>query len=104
MEGCGGKGLRASQCDEQLLVQHTAWGEPVLRLQGCKALEKDGGARAGRHRIEERAEGSSARERLEAEEGRRVIGSLTVVELALGLHKRRRVHAKDAKGTAGSGL
>jgi hypothetical protein len=40
-----------------------------------------------------------ARDRLDAEERLRVIMSLRVVELALVLQKRRRLHEKDAKGT-----
>ena len=68
----------------------------------CKDLEKDGMKIAGRNRIEERADLIVARDRLNAEECLRVILSLTVVELALVLHKGRRLHEKDAKGTSGS--
>ena len=64
-----------------------------------KDLEKDRGARAGRHRIEALADVIVARDRLDAEEGLRVIVSLTLVELALVLQKGRRLHEKDAKGT-----
>jgi hypothetical protein len=71
----------------------------VLLLQGSQDLEKDRGERAWRNRLEERADLMVARDRLDAAEGLRVIVSLRVVELALGLQTRRRLHAKDAKGT-----
>jgi hypothetical protein len=76
----------------------------VLRLQVGKDLEKDGVEIAGRNRGEERADLIVARDRLDAEEGLRVIVSLTLVELALVLQKRRRLPEKDAQGTSGSGL
>jgi hypothetical protein len=71
----------------------------VLLLQVGKDLEKDGMEIAWRNRIEERADVIVARDRLDAEERLRVLLSLTVVELALVLQKRRRLHEKDAKGT-----
>ena len=43
-----------------------------------------------------------ARDRLDTEEGLSVIVSLPLVELALVLQKRRRLHEKEAKGTSGS--
>ena len=70
----------------------------------CKDLEQDGIAIAWRNRIEERADVIVARDRLDAEERLRVSMSLTVVELALVLQKRRRLHEKNAKGTSGSVL
>jgi hypothetical protein len=76
----------------------------VLLLKVCKDLEKDGVEIAWRNRIEERADLIVARDWLDAEERLRVIMSLTVVELALVLQKRRRLHEKDAKGTSGSVL
>ena len=76
----------------------------MLLLQVCQDLEKDGGEIAWRNRIEERADLIVARDRLDAEEGLSVIVSLTLVALALGLQKRRRWQAKDAKGTSGSVL
>jgi hypothetical protein len=71
----------------------------VLLRKGFKDLEKDGGESTGRNRIEELADVIVARDRLDAEEGLSVIVSLTLVELALVLQKRRRLHEKDAKGT-----
>jgi len=71
----------------------------VLLLQVCKDLEKDGMEIAWRNRIEERADLIVARDRLDAEEGLSVIVALPLVELALVLQKRRRLHEKDAKGT-----
>jgi hypothetical protein len=71
----------------------------VLRLKVCKDLEKDRLEIAWRNRIEERADVIVARDRLDAEEGLSVIVSLTLVEQALVLQKRRRWHEKDAKGT-----
>jgi hypothetical protein len=76
----------------------------VLLLKVCKDLEKDGVEIAWRNRIEERADVIVARDRLDAEECLRVIMALTMVELALVLQKRRRLHEKDAKGTSGSVL
>ena len=71
----------------------------MLLLQVGKDLEKDRGEIAGRNRIEERADLIVARDRLDAEEGLRVIVSLTLVELALVLQKGRRLYEKDANGT-----
>ena len=71
----------------------------MLLLQVCQDLEKDGGEIAWRNRIEELAYLIVARDRLDAEEGLSVIVSLTLVELALVLQKRRGLHEKDAKGT-----
>jgi len=65
------------------MVQNAQWVSPVLRLKVCTDLEKDGVAIAWRNRIEERADVMVARDRLDAEEGLRVIVSLTLVELAL---------------------
>jgi hypothetical protein len=76
----------------------------VLLLKVFKDLEKDGGEMAWRNRIEERADVIVARDRLDAKEGPSVIVSLTVVELALVLQKRRRLREKDAEGTYGSVL
>ena len=102
MEGLGGKVLRAIKGDEQLMVQHAEWVEQGLRLKVGKDLKKDGVKIAWRHRIEERADVMVARAWLDAEEGLSIIVSLTLVELALGRQKRRRLHEKDAKGTSGS--
>ncbi len=99
MECFGGKVLRAIQCDEQLLVQNAEWVSSVLLLQVGKDLEKDGVEMAWRNRIEELSDLIVARDRLDAKEGLSVIVSLTVVELALVLQKRRRLREKDAKGT-----
>ena len=71
----------------------------MLLLQVGKDLEKDRGEIAWCNRIEERADLIVARDRLDAKEGLGVIVSLTLVELALVLQKRRRLHEKDAKGT-----
>ena len=76
----------------------------MLLRKVCKDLEKDGGALAWRHRIEERADVIVARDRLDAEEGLSVIVSLPLVELALVLQKRRRLREKEAEGTYGSVL
>ena len=73
----------------------------MLLLQVGKDLEKDGGELAWRNRIEERADLMVARDRLDSEERLRVIMSLTVVELALVLQKRRRLREKDAEGAQG---
>jgi len=81
------------------MVQNAPWVQQVLLLQVGKDLEKDGVEIAWRNRIEERADLIVARDRLDAEEGLRVIVSLPLVELALVLQKRRRLHEKDAKGT-----
>ena len=70
----------------------------MLLLKVCKDLKKDGLELAWRDRIEERADLIIARDRLDAEESLRVIVSLTLVELALVLQKRRRLHEKDTKG------
>src|SRR6266446_8880289 len=86
------------------MVQNTEWVSQVLLLKVCKDLEKDGVEIAWRNRIEERADVIVAGDRLDAEECLRVIMSLTVVELALVLQKRRRLHEKDAQGTSGSVL
>jgi len=71
----------------------------VLLLQVGKDLEKDGLEIAWRNRIEERADLIVARDRRDAEEGLSVIVALPLVELALVLQKRWRLHEKDAKGT-----
>ena len=76
----------------------------MLLLKVCKDLEKDGMKRAGRNRIEERADLIVARDRLDAEERLRVIMALTVAELALVLQKRRRLHKNNAQGPSGSVL
>ena len=76
----------------------------MVLLKVGKDLEKDGVEIAWRNRIEERADVIVARDRLDAEECLRVIMALTMVELALVLQKRRRLHEKDAKGTSGSVL
>jgi hypothetical protein len=76
----------------------------VLLLKVCKDLEKDGGELAWRNRIEERSDLIVARDRLDAEEGLSVIVSLTLVELALVLQKRRRLREKEAEGAQGSVL
>src|SRR5262249_25018563 len=73
-------------------------------LKVFKDLEKDGSEMAWGNRIEERADLIVARDRLDAKEGLRVIVSLTLVELALVLQKRRRLCEKDAEGTYSSGL
>ena len=73
----------------------------MLLLQVGKDLEKDGVEIAWRNRIEERADVIVARDRLDTEEGLSVIVSLPLVELALVRQKRRRWHAKDAKGPSG---
>jgi hypothetical protein len=86
------------------MVQNAEWVSQVLLLKVCKDLEKDGMKRAGRHRIEERADVMVARDRLDAKEGLSVIVSLTLVDLALVRQKRRRLHEKDAKGPSGSVL
>jgi hypothetical protein len=86
------------------MVQHAEWGEQVLLLKVFKDLEKDGGEIAWRNRIEAGADLLVARERLDAKEGLSVIVSLTLVELAVVLQKRRRLHAKAAKGTSDSVL
>ena len=59
---------------------------------------------AWRKRIEELTDLIVARDRLDTEEGLSVIVSLTVVELALVLQKRRGLREKDAEGTSGSVL
>ena len=82
-----------------MIIQNAEWVSQVLLLQVGKDLEKDGMEIGWRNRIEERADLIVARDRLDAEERLRVIMSLTVVELALVLQKRRRLHEKDAKGT-----
>ena len=99
MEGLGGKVRRAIKGDEQLIIQNAEGVSQVLLLQVGKDLEKDGVEIAWRNWIEERADLIVARDRLDAEEGLRVIVSLPLVELALVLQKRRRLHEKDAKGT-----
>ena len=104
MEGLGGKVLRAIKGDEPLMVQNAEWVSQVLRLKVGKDLKKDGVKIAWRNRIEERADLIVARVWLDAEEGLSIIVSLTLVELALVLQKRRRLHEKDAKGTSGSVL
>jgi hypothetical protein len=71
----------------------------VLLLKVLKDLEIEGVKIAWRNRIEELADLIVTGDRLDAEEGLSVIESLTVVELALILQKRRRLHEKDAKGT-----
>jgi len=76
----------------------------MLRLQVGKDLEKDRGEIAWCTRLEERADLMVARDRLDTEEGLRVIVSLPLVELALVRQKRRRLHEKDTKGTSGSVL
>jgi len=87
-----------------LIIQNAEGVSQVLLLQVGQDLEKDGMEIAWRNRIEERADLIVARDRLDAEERLRVILSLTVVELALVLQKRRRLHEKDAQGTSGSVL
>lgn len=101
MEGFGGKGLRAIQGHAQLMVQHAEGLSQGLRLKVGQDLDTDGVDLAWRNRIEERADVIVARDRRDAAERLRVLMSLTVVELALGLQKRRRWHAKEAKGTSG---
>jgi hypothetical protein len=81
------------------MVQNAQWLSPVLLLKAGKDLEKDRCEIAWRNRIEELADLIVARDRLDAEEGLSVIVSLTLVELALVLQKRRGLHEKDAKGT-----
>jgi hypothetical protein len=81
------------------MVQNAKWLSPALLLKVCKDLEKDRGEIAWCNRVEELANLIVARDRLDAKEGLRVIVSLTLVELALVLQKRRRLHEKDAKGT-----
>jgi len=76
----------------------------VVLLKVGKDLAKDGYKIAWCNGIEERADVMVARDRLDAEEGLSVIASLTLVELALVLQKRRRLREKDAKGTSGSVL
>jgi len=104
MEGLGGKVLRAIKGDEPLMVQNAEWVSQVLRLKVGKDLKKDGVKIAWRNRIEERADLIVARVWLDAEEGLSIIVSLTLVELALVLQKRRRLHEKDAKGPSDSVL
>ena len=104
MECLGGKVLRALQRDEQLLGQNAKGLSPALLLQVGKDLEKDRGEIAWGNRGEERADVIVARARLDAKEGLRVLVSLTLVEQALVLHKRRRLQEKDAQGTYGSVL
>ena len=59
----------------------------TMLLQVGIDLDIDRGDIAGRNRIEEFADLIVARDRLDAEEGLRVIVSLTLVELALVLKK-----------------
>jgi hypothetical protein len=79
MEGCGGKGLGAIKCDEQLMVQNAAWIEQVLLCKVGKDLEKDGVEIAWRNGIKERAEVIVTRDWRDAEEGLRVVVSLPLV-------------------------
>jgi hypothetical protein len=71
----------------------------VLLLKVGKNLKKNRVEMAWRKRIEELTDLIVARDRLDAEEGLSVIVSLTVVELALVLQKRRGLREKDAEGT-----
>ena len=86
------------------MVQNAQWGPPVLLLKVFKDCEKDRVTIAWRNRSEAGADLLVTRERLDAEAGRSVIVSLTLVALAVVLQKRRRLHAKAAKGTSGSVL
>ena len=86
------------------MVQTAQWGPQVLLLKVCKDCEKDRGAIAWCNRSEAGADLLVTRERLDAEAGLSVIVSLTLVALAVGLQKRRRLHANAAKGTSGSVL
>lgn len=54
----------------------------MLLLKVVNDVEKDGGEISGRNRIEKLSDLMVARDWLDAEEGLRVIVSLTVVELA----------------------
>jgi hypothetical protein len=104
MQCWGGKVLRAIQGAEPLMVQNAKRLSPALLCKMCKDLEKARGEIGWGKRGEERADLMGARDRLDATEGLRGIVSLTVVELALVLQKRRRWHAKDTPGTSGSVL
>jgi hypothetical protein len=86
------------------MVQNAQWGPPVLLLKVFKDCEKDRVTIAWRNRSEAGADLLVTRERLDAEAGRSVIVSLTLAALAVVLQKRRRLHAKAAKGTSGSVL
>jgi hypothetical protein len=80
------------------MVQNAKGVQVVLLLQVLKDVEKDGIKIAWRHRIEEFTDLIVTGDRLDAKQGLSVIASLTVVELALVLQKRRRLHEKDTKG------
>jgi hypothetical protein len=65
------------------MVQNAPWVQSALLFKVLKDLEKDGIEIAWRNRVEELADLIVTGYRIDAEQGLRVIVSLTLVELAL---------------------